>query len=290
MRIAHISDTHIGVPPPARSDREADLARAVAALCELRPRPDVVIHTGDAANSGRPAEYDRLRALLAPLPMPWFVVPGNRDRRRHMRAVLGAPGVAVAEPAAPLDFAVDVGPLRVIGFDTTSRSTNMGAAGRERIAALDAMLRAAAGRPVVLAVHHPPFVIAGARDPRHFADWDEALALDAMLARHRHLRLVLAGHVHRFAAGRVGGAPAFTVPSLAHDLRKGTGAPAAARGPAWAIHDLDAGMHHRAHELCLLPPPRPSGGRRSHPHVAEGRAPAGRGNHASVASPSSASR
>ena len=52
----------------------------------LEPPPDVIVITGDLVDKGDPAEYDHLRSLLAPLAMPYFVIPGNHDAREELRA------------------------------------------------------------------------------------------------------------------------------------------------------------------------------------------------------------
>ena len=70
MVIAQITDTHIkpeGVLAYGRVDTTPYLRRAVEHLLALRPRPDVVLATGDLVDGGLPEEYRRLRDLLAPL-------------------------------------------------------------------------------------------------------------------------------------------------------------------------------------------------------------------------------
>jgi 3',5'-cyclic-AMP phosphodiesterase len=82
--IAQITDTHIrpeGVLAYGRVDTAPYLARAVQHLLGLTPRPDVVLATVDLVDAGSAAEYERLRALLAPLPMPVYLIPGNHDDR-----------------------------------------------------------------------------------------------------------------------------------------------------------------------------------------------------------------
>src|SRR3954468_21474648 len=89
MIIAHISDPHVVVPGAllyGRVDTADFLKRAVADLNRLDPPPDIVVITGDLVDKGEPEEYDRLRALLAPLAMPIFVIPGNHDGREALRA------------------------------------------------------------------------------------------------------------------------------------------------------------------------------------------------------------
>jgi 3',5'-cyclic AMP phosphodiesterase CpdA len=114
MIVAQISDTHIVAPgqlfrcPVQGTAPEAErvycefdtapyLARAVAALNALVPRPDVVLVTGDLVEHGEAAEYDRLRRLLAPLVMPVFVIPGNHDAREPLRAAFRGDGYFPAE-------------------------------------------------------------------------------------------------------------------------------------------------------------------------------------------------
>jgi predicted MPP superfamily phosphohydrolase len=70
LRIAHLSDFHLGVP--SRGRRAA--ARAVDWVAERKP--DIVVITGDLLS--RPRGEAELLALLAKLPRP-YVVLGNHD-------------------------------------------------------------------------------------------------------------------------------------------------------------------------------------------------------------------
>jgi uncharacterized protein len=70
VRIAHLSDFHLGVPSPGV--RAAELA---VDWVDSR-RPDLVLVTGDLLS--RPAGAERLRALIERLP-PVYAVLGNHD-------------------------------------------------------------------------------------------------------------------------------------------------------------------------------------------------------------------
>jgi predicted MPP superfamily phosphohydrolase len=70
LRIAHLSDFHLGVPSPGASAVE----RAVDWVVERKP--DLVLVTGDLL--ARPGGAERLRALIERLP-PVYVVLGNHD-------------------------------------------------------------------------------------------------------------------------------------------------------------------------------------------------------------------
>ena len=70
LRIAHLSDFHLGVPSPG----SRALDRAVEWVCERNP--DLVLLTGDLL--ARPGGAERLRELIDRLP-PVYAVLGNHD-------------------------------------------------------------------------------------------------------------------------------------------------------------------------------------------------------------------
>ena len=252
MIIAQISDTHISVPPIAGADRETDLARVIDDIHTRNKRPDLVIHTGDASNYGRAEEYAVLRRILDTLDIPWIVLPGNRDNRAHIRDAFGGKPWMTGAGDAPLDFALEETPVRVVAFDSKGPKTNKGWADHERLMALSALLEAGAGRPSVLAMHHPPFAMRYAKDPHQFAEWDQAEKLGEIVRRRACVRLVITGHSHRLAESHIGNAPAFTMPSVATDLRKGEFKAALAKHPAYMLYDLDEAGTLIHHELRIV--------------------------------------
>src|SRR3954470_5266942 len=95
MLIAQLSDLHLRAEGQLlydRIDTAGYLERAVAHVLKLDPRPDVVIMTGDLVEAGRPEEYARLRRLIAPLPMPVYVIPGTHEAREPLRAAFADRG------------------------------------------------------------------------------------------------------------------------------------------------------------------------------------------------------
>ena len=218
MLIAQISDPHIrpeGRLAYRRVDTAPFLAACVDHLVRMAPRPDVVLATGDLVDAGRPDEYRRLRALLAPLPMPVYLVPGNHDDREALRdAFADHDYLAAAGPF--LQYVVESFPVRLVGLDTLVPGENGGLLGPERLAWLDARLAEAPDRPSVLFMHHPPFPT-GIRfmDAQGLAD---AEAMAAVVRRHPQVERVLCGHLHRSIHVRWAGTVASTAPSTAHQL------------------------------------------------------------------------
>jgi len=218
MTIAHISDLHVRrkgdlLHHMIHTGRE--LRRAVAVLNAASPRPAFVVATGDLVERGKPKEYKRLRAILADLALPVFLVPGNHDDRASLRAAF--PHHTYLPRSGPLCYAVETRPLRMIALDTTTgRRGRGGEVDAERLAWLDRTLAAAPHVPTVIAMHHPPFDVGVAPvDTPPLAGRDD---FARVVAAHAHVVRILCGHVHRFHGATVGGAPAFSVPSTAQQL------------------------------------------------------------------------
>ncbi|EEH25344.1 Ser/Thr protein phosphatase family protein [Burkholderia pseudomallei Pakistan 9] len=158
MLLAHISDLHIKRPGALayrRVDTAAHLARCVARLNALEPRPDAVLVTGDLTDFGDDDEYAHLKALLAPLAMPYYLLVGNHDDRAALRRAF--PARVELQSGEFVQYALDLGPLRVIALDSQIPGASGGTLCDARLAWLADQLDAARDRPVIVALHHPPF-------------------------------------------------------------------------------------------------------------------------------------
>ncbi len=196
--VAQLTDTHIvadGGSTLLSSQPAMHLEHAVRFLNALTPRPDAVLFTGDLAHTGADVEYARLRTILAELMLPYFVTVGNHDcHEAFRRAFADAPYLQGA--GRPVNFAVDVGDLRIVAIDSTVRRPRAAAGvSRHTLAWLDATLNEAPDRPTLMAMHHPPF-----RSGLVYFDvlgFRRLRQLGELVSRHRNVRLVVAGHVHR---------------------------------------------------------------------------------------------
>ena len=215
LLIAQISDLHIK-PPGAlaygKVDTAAALTRCVTELNRLAPRPQLVVISGDLADTSLPAEYDHLTALLAPLQIPFAAVPGNHDDRALMRAAL--PDQPYAATSGALNVARSVGELDIILLDSSVPGAPHGTLDPETLRWLDATLAASTTRPALLFLHHPPFVTGithmDVQNLRNAAD------LATLLHRHPRARLVAAGHVHRATLTTFAGIAATICPAPNH--------------------------------------------------------------------------
>ncbi|WP_454766654.1 phosphodiesterase [Cupriavidus campinensis] len=219
--VAQLTDLHIkagGKLSYGMVDTAGALHRAIDTLLAAPQQPDTVIITGDLADFGSADEYRFLRDILQRLPMPVLLLPGNHDRRTTLRQVFADHGYLFAngDAEAPVHYAVDAGPLRLVGFDCTVPGKPGGRAEPDGLAWLDATLAATPGRPTLVMLHHPPFVTGIGHMDRQ--GLENAGTLEAVIARHPHVERVVCGHLHRQITRRFGGTIAMTAPGPAHQV------------------------------------------------------------------------
>lgn len=217
--IAQISDLHLrprGVPAYRVSETNMLTERAIEALLALSPRPDAVIVTGDIVDGGLEVEYRLARELLGRLPMPVYPLAGNHDDPATMKRVFAGSPWANEGPADRVFYAADIGPLRLVALDSSVPGSGHGHLSDPQLAFLDHELGAAAGRPALVAVHHPPFRGGLPNMDRLCLRNHDALA--AVIAGHGNVLRVLSGHVHRSMVTAFAGTVAMTVPAVTHQV------------------------------------------------------------------------
>ena len=252
MLVAQITDMHVlaagklfhsprrTIPEtdPAWShiDTGAHLARAVHQLNALSPRPDVTVITGDLTDHGSTEEYANLRDLLAPLAMPYFLIPGNHDNRDALREAFAHQGYFPR--GGFLHYAIDDYPLRIVALDTHIPGSHDGELCRERLAWLDDTLKSAPAKPTLVMLHHPPFATGIEHMDRH--SLRDPASLAAVIARHPQVERVLCGHLHRTIHRRFAGTIAGTCPATAHqlalDINPGAAAEFNFEPPGYQLH------------------------------------------------------
>jgi 3',5'-cyclic-AMP phosphodiesterase len=196
LLIAQISDLHIkraGELTNQHVDTAAALRRCIMHLNGMRPRPAMVVATGDLVDAGQSEEYTHLKRLLADLTLPLVAIPGNHDAREPMRRAF--PNQPYAQSKGPMNFHIALGPLDLILIDSSVAGQDHGAIGDETLAWLDATLSSSPKRPALLFVHHPPF----ATGIRYMdaMNLQNAADLATILQRHPRGRMIACGHVHR---------------------------------------------------------------------------------------------
>ena len=207
--LLQLSDSHIGA-----TWGDGDPLHATSATVEhvlrLPDRPDAVVVTGDLADIGDAASYRALSGVLDSLRAPVHPLPGNHDDRATLRGHYGLPG----EGDAPINYSVDLGPVRLVILDSTKPGYDAGELDEARVAWLDRELATAAEQPTILAMHHPPLVTGAPGWDRIGVARRDRDALGAVLERHPQVRLVVGGHLHRTIVSELGGCPVLAAPAI----------------------------------------------------------------------------
>ena len=216
--LVQLSDLHIREPGRlayGRLDTAPYLRAAVRSVLGLRQRPDAVVLTGDLTDFGRADEYAHLAALLAPLDLPVYLLPGNHDARDALRQ--GFPGHTYLGEEGPIQYGVDIGELRLVAIDTVDPGHSHGRLCAQRLDWLADELDRHCDRPVVIAMHHPPFeTLIGHMD--RVGLQEGARALEVLVAGHPNVERIVCGHLHRTIYARFGGTVVSTAPSPAHQV------------------------------------------------------------------------
>ncbi|WP_347554245.1 phosphodiesterase [Robbsia sp. KACC 23696] len=226
-----LTDLHIrapGVLAYRKVDTAVYLRQAVAHVLSLDPAPAAVVVTGDLVDKGSVEEYMHLQALLAPLPMPIYMLVGNHDGREGLRAVFDAP--YLREGGAFVQYTADIGgndgsdgkptcsPVRLIALDTLEPGRSGGFLCAQRLDWFEAALEDARGLPVVVALHHPPFATGIGHMDEALLDAASSARLAEIVARHPNVERIIAGHLHREIHARFGGTIVSTAGSTAHQV------------------------------------------------------------------------
>jgi 3',5'-cyclic AMP phosphodiesterase CpdA len=237
--VIQLSDLHLGAAWPA-GDPVRALAAAVAAVNAFPARPEAVLVTGDLAELAAPEAYEAAREELSRLRAPFHVLPGNHDDRGLLRRAFALAG----EGAEPIQYSLDLGPLRIVILDTVVPGSDGGALDGGRLAWLESELGREPGRPTLIAMHHPPLQTA-------VRVWDEIAlasvdrdALEQLVAASPQVVGLIAGHLHRAVFSQLAGRPVVAIPSVYEQAKLDfelTDFEMSADPPAFAVHTLVSG-------------------------------------------------
>jgi Icc protein len=177
--IAQISDPHVGSPHFVPNL----MNRVLVELDELQP--DAVLCTGDLTNEGFQQEYKAAAAYCRQIKQPFYIIPGNHDSRNvgyvHFEKLFGK-----------RYWTTDVGPVRIVGADSSEPDLNEGRIGRERYGWIRSSFDCEAGLKI-FALHHHLIPVPGTGRERSTVQ-DAGDVLELLLSA--GVDLVLTGHKH----------------------------------------------------------------------------------------------
>lgn len=202
-KIIVLSDIHLSTPEDIGHDlgNHARLDAAIAQINTAYSDANLVVIAGDLADRGRHlAPYEDLKAALAQLSPPHALTIGNHDARENFLSVFGP---AYADENGFIQSAHTLGETCVIILDSASDQppppgfrrarSPVGELCAARLAWLNARLKDAQDRPVIVILHHPPMQLQITSDEMALQAPD---ALIDCLFAHGNVRQVISGHIH----------------------------------------------------------------------------------------------
>lgn len=217
LRILQLTDCHLSERPGGRLlglDTDHSLRAVLDQVRRDGREPHLLLATGDLADDGSPAAYERLHAHLAGLCPRQYWLPGNHDDRGAMEALAGEGQL--------LPFELRAGNWQILLLDSQIPGEIGGELGKEELDhlrdALDAA--AAAGLHSLVCLHHQPLPIGCAwLDEQRVRDGE---TLFGLLAAYSGVKALLWGHIHQEVDRRRGGLRLLAAPSTCVQFAPGS--------------------------------------------------------------------
>lgn len=212
MKLLQFTDIHLTTPGERIGERDpnANFEKALAHAIRHHRDAEALIITGDLSDWGEAVDYERLKAKLETLTMPWRLCIGNHDDRATFLSVFPdhADENGFVQMALPLSNGV------AILLDTWGPETHAGHFCEGRAAWADAALEAAES-PAHLFLHHNPI-------PTHIGPMDQIMLKDretlAQVVRRWRDKIahIHFGHCHMPISGSFEGAPISAIRGTNH--------------------------------------------------------------------------
>ncbi|MBM7067367.1 metallophosphoesterase [Actibacterium sp. 188UL27-1] len=202
-----MSDLHIVAPGTLSHaiDTTDRLRCAVSHINENHSDAAFCVLAGDLTDNGDAPSYHRMADVLADLSIPAHMTLGNHDSRTVFLKHFGADQACAT---GYIDRKIDMGDYRVIILDTLQEGQGAGALDDLQLDWLRQQLAGAAGRPVIIVMHHGPAALGV---PMDFIRLQHSDAFVDVLKTHSDIRQIISGHVHTSVAGSFCGLPFTTI-------------------------------------------------------------------------------
>ena len=215
--LIQITDTHI-IPPGellyGSTDTAAHLEDAVGQINRIRPKPDVVLITGDLVDSPDELSYQHFIELIKPLEIPAYVIPGNHDNPQLMLKVFAdTPYFPVSDDT--FQYGIENLPCRILALNSHAEGTELAEFDERRLSWLQEQLGRSV-KPVLIAIHHPPMTTGIEFFDLGGLEWIRGFK--SVLAGYPQVKLVICGHCHTDISSRIGQIPVYMAPATAYQL------------------------------------------------------------------------
>lgn len=205
-------------------------------------KPDMIVVTGDIADSGDEKAYLMVYEALSSFNVPVYAVPGNHDRRDRMVRILKGWTIPNPQTAPFLCYAVQTEEARLLFLDTLNPGSHAGHMREAELAWLDNELQSNKNVPTLIFMHHPPFITGLPAMDEPFENREQ---LRTALMKAPWARLCC-GHMHRPIFTVWAGVPCVTAPAASMqielDFTPEGGDTFRMETPGYLLHDFEDGV------------------------------------------------
>ena len=206
LEVWQLTDAHLGSEPGScllGMDTDGSLQAVIGLAQHERPRPGLLLATGDLSDAGSADSYRRFAAYTQDLADTGVWLPGNHDDLEAM--VAGLPS------GAHVCSHLLLGGWLVVGLNSQIVGDVAGAVAPAELERLEGLLADHADVPTLICLHHQVLPVGCAwLDRQRLCNSNELLAL---VAAHPQVKAVLSGHVHQVSEQDFGGVRMLTSPS-----------------------------------------------------------------------------
>lgn len=205
-------------------------------------KPDMIVVTGDIADSGDEKAYLMVYEALSSFNVPVYAVPGNHDRRDRMVRILKGWAIPNPQTAPFLCYAVQTEEARLLFLDTLNPGSHAGHMREAELAWLDNELQSNKNVPTLIFMHHPPFItgLPAMDEPFENREQMRTVLMKAPWAR------LCCGHMHRPIFTVWAGVPCVTAPAASMqielDFTPEGGDTFRMETPGYLLHDFEDGV------------------------------------------------
>lgn len=205
-------------------------------------KPDMIVVTGDIADSGDEKAYLMVYEALSSFNVPVYAVPGNHDRRDRMVRILKGWTIPNPQTTPFLCYAVQTEEARLLFLDTLNPGSHAGHMRDAELAWLDNELQSNKNVPTLIFMHHPPFItgLPAMDEPFENREQMRTVLMKAPWAR------LCCGHMHRPIFTVWAGVPCVTAPAASMqielDFTPEGGDTFRMETPGYLLHDFEDGV------------------------------------------------
>ncbi|WP_104401204.1 phosphodiesterase [Vibrio penaeicida] len=216
-RIIQITDLHLAAQPSKVSgvlNTHEIFENAVQKIKNDLPmlgKIDAALVTGDISDKGDLSSYEAFKSIIDQLKLPYLLIPGNHDKREPLRQCFEHH--QYLPRTGELNWVHPLADFTIIGLDSTIPNCGGGELTQKTLSFLCNALELEADKPILIALHHPPF-LSGIQ----FMDnirLNNSESFARILEQSKQDIRIVCGHLHNSIVCDVGRATVISCPAVA---------------------------------------------------------------------------